>query len=389
MLIQKPVLFIYSSFMAFFSTAIRSKSNLLLLPSVVGLTPNRAHRINAGNHWTRSSPFSSYTTLPATSDTIPYVKIKTNQIPLSSGVTAEVKIATSKSGKNVYTKPPLVFIHGSFHSSWCWEKHYLPFFAHKGYGTTCAISLRGTGGTYAGDGVTKIHIDEHVDDITAFLKWLQGECSKDQPSPVLIAHSFGGLTVMKYLERLHRNDSDSMDPSLPQLSGLCVACSVPPSGNGPMTLRYLRRSPVASYKLTVGFAMKKAITNKSLCRDLFFGGTQDDNGISDEEIEVIQRNFAQDTTAMINLIELSKVLPSKLVDSTSGAVSFVEKLPPSMVIGASEDFVVDEQGVQETAQYFGVQPTWVDSPHDIMLGRRWQNGANAILEWLEREVCSQ
>lgn len=26
-------------------------------------------------------------------------------------------------------KPPLVFVHGSFHSAWCWAEHFLPFFA--------------------------------------------------------------------------------------------------------------------------------------------------------------------------------------------------------------------------------------------------------------------
>jgi hypothetical protein len=25
----------------------------------------------------------------------------------------------------------------------------------------------------------------------------------------------------------------------------------------------------------------------------------------------------------------------------------------------------------------------VDSPHDIMLGKKWQNGANAILQWVK------
>lgn len=26
-------------------------------------------------------------------------------------------------------RPPLVFVHGSFHSAWCWAEHFLPFFA--------------------------------------------------------------------------------------------------------------------------------------------------------------------------------------------------------------------------------------------------------------------
>jgi hypothetical protein len=152
-----------------------------------------------------------------------------------------------------------------------------------------------------------------------------------------------------------------------------------------MTLRYLRRNLLASYKLTVGFAFKRVLTNHVLCRELFFG---DDDSISEEDLEEIQERFARDSTAMVDLRDLNKVLPSKMVNANSGGtVSFVRDLPPSLVIGALNDFVVDRQGVVETAQYFGVEPTWVDSAHDIMLGRNWMNGANAIWKWLNEEVC--
>ena len=42
-------------------------------------------------------------------------------------------------------KPPVLFIHGSFHSSWCWEENFIPSFAQKGY-ECYAASLRGTHG---------------------------------------------------------------------------------------------------------------------------------------------------------------------------------------------------------------------------------------------------
>ena len=48
--------------------------------------------------------------------------------------------------KNVEKKPVLVFLHGSFHASWCWAEYYMPFFAERGY-ECVAFSLQGTGGT--------------------------------------------------------------------------------------------------------------------------------------------------------------------------------------------------------------------------------------------------
>ena len=54
-----------------------------------------------------------------------------------------------------------------------------------------------------------------------------------------------------------------------------------------------------------------------------------------------------------------------------------------MVLGATRDFIVDSEGVEETARYFGVSsPIFVDSPHDVMLGRNWEYSAEALATWL-------
>jgi pimeloyl-ACP methyl ester carboxylesterase len=359
------------------------------------------HRFDEAMPW-RWSPDKCVTTFTSTrlyatpvgTETTP---VETQQVSLSTGVTAEIMTCNPQASILKEGKPTLVFIHGSFHASWCWAKHFMPFFAQMGY-PTAAMSLRGTGGTYAGEGVKKVQIQQHVNDITSFLHWLQeqqGSSPSTSTPPVLLAHSFGGLTIMKYLERLHSNkggpdDSSEHAPIPLPLSGCCLMCSVPPSGNEKMTTRFLRRSLTDSYKLTVGFAMKKALTNKKLCRELFFGYDENnDFGISDDELEDIQQRFTRDTAAMIDLPNLAKQLPSKLSDDSEvGAVSFVDTLPPSMVLGATRDFVVDKEGVDETAAYFGLtgKATWVDSPHDIMLGSNWRNAADAVVAWLEKEV---
>jgi hypothetical protein len=38
-------------------------------------------------------------------------------------------------------RPPLVFVHGSFHAAWCWAEHWLPFFSRAGF-PCYALSLR-------------------------------------------------------------------------------------------------------------------------------------------------------------------------------------------------------------------------------------------------------
>ena len=66
--------------------------------------------------------------------------IKTEYVPLSSGVTMEI-ISTMANPRASRGKPPLLFIHGSLHAAWCWVENYLPHFSGLGYDSV-AISLR-------------------------------------------------------------------------------------------------------------------------------------------------------------------------------------------------------------------------------------------------------
>ena len=301
--------------------------------------------------------------------------VEEKQIQLDTGINAQVFIGRPPKPTKL---PPLVFIHGSFHAGWCWTERFFPYFMNLGY-PVAALSLRGTGGTFAGEGVKKVKIDEHADDLKSFLHQFPNIIGTSD-KPVLISHSFGGLAVMKYLEHNPERASN--------LAGIIIMCSVPPSGNGKMTMRFLSRSLVNSWKITAGFAMKRCIQNDSLCRDLFFGGTDDDNGVSDEDITRYQSYFARDTEAVIDIRDLLKNLPSK--NAVDGKAPYLEKFPPCLVIGAKRDFIVDREGVEETATYFGVaEPIFVDSPHDVMLGRNWENAASTIQNWVEANVANE
>ena len=276
----------------------------------------------------------------------------------------------------------------------------MPYFASCGY-PCYAISLRGTGGTFAGEGVKKVRIEQHVQDITDFINYVQESESQlnanvdSDPKPVLIAHSFGGLAIMKYLESylLPSQDSDDISSVNLPISGVVSMCSVPPSGNGKMTMRFLKRSLKDSWKVTAGLAMKKCISDEKLCRELFFdeGCDEDVEGISSDDLKRIQGYFERDTVATIDLMDLAKQLPSIHTDE-NGKATFLENdiaspnFVPALVIGARDDFIVDEEGVVELAKYYGVEEVMVESPHDVMLDKRWKNAANKILSFLDGEI---
>ena len=87
---------------------------------------------------------------------------------------------------------PLLFVHGAQHAAWCWDDHFLDFFADNGY-RAIAPSLRGHGGSPVSKPLNKCTIADYVDDVRSVAETLP-------TAPVLVGHSMGGFIVQKYLE---------------------------------------------------------------------------------------------------------------------------------------------------------------------------------------------
>ena len=307
-------------------------------------------------------------------------------------------------------KPVLLFLHSSFHGAWCWTEKFFPFFVQKGY-PVAALDMRGTSGTFAGDGVKRIKLQEQTTDLESLLdklpsllmKKLHGrrKLDADEIKPIVIAHSYASMPIMKMLE-LHPE-------RVQQLRGIVMMCAVPPSGTGQITSRCVRQFQFwRSQKLIAAFAMKKILTDASLCREVFFGGQAaattttrqandataksggkdgdvkiDDNGVSEQDIARYQEYFRRDSEALLDVSDVAKHLPSKTALKDGKAPNY-QDLPPCMVLGASDDFIMDRQATEETARYFHVKkPCFVDSPHDVMLTKKWINSAKELEKWLD------
>ncbi|KAH7300876.1 hypothetical protein KP509_23G001100 [Ceratopteris richardii] len=293
---------------------------------------------------------------------------------LPSGLKIEV-IEHPASSSVEEIRPPLVFLHGSYHAAWCWAVNWLPFFASQGY-DCFALSFLGQGHSDIPASRIGGTLQTHARDVAHFIK------SRALKAPVLVGHSFGGLIVQHYLAHVAtESDEPSLDGSggweepYPVLAGAILACSVPPTGNGPAVLRYLMSRPIASIKVTLSLAAKLFTSNESLCKETFFSAD-----MSPSLVQMYQKLLAESSKVpLINLRELNASLP---VSPPS------KNAPPTLIIGAENDFILDMQGNEETAKAYGnnllVLPA---TAHDIMLDIRWRDAAEAVHFWL-KENCS-
>src|ERR1700756_1113249 len=87
---------------------------------------------------------------------------------------------------------PLLFVHGAWHAAWCWDEHFLDFFADSGF-RAVALSLRNHGDSQRRKPRTCSMVD-YVNDVDSVAATLPTK-------PVVIGHSMGGLVVQKYLEK--------------------------------------------------------------------------------------------------------------------------------------------------------------------------------------------
>ena len=283
--------------------------------------------------------------------------ITKSSIALSTGLSME----WLKSGATTTSTPPVLFVHGTFHGAWCWEAHWMERFANAGI--EChAVSLRGTSGSPADQ--KSVQITEHVADLKSFV---DKTFPADSP-PVLVGHSFGGASVLKYLEAEH------------PASGAVLLCSVPPTGNAPMVGRFLKRSLKASWLITRGFAMKAAASDATVCRDLFF-----DESTPLPEVESYLPKLDADSKIGLDVGHFTRNLPSKEADYDGVAFWVESPKRPYLVLGAERDGVVDKEGVEETAVFLGCrgEAEFFDLPHDVMLCSGWERPADRIIDWVK------
>ena len=241
---------------------------------------------------------------------------------------------------------PLLFEHGAWHAAWCWEEHFLDYFARHGFAAH-ALSLRGHGASEGRNRLRWTRISEYVADVAQIAAGL--------PSvPIVIGHSMGGLVVQKYLET-HGTPAGAL------------LASAPPAGALAATLRIAARQPLAFAKANLTLSLWPLVATPALAREAFFSSSMPDAQLR----ELASRLQDESYRAFLDLLALDLPHPDRIQT-------------PLLVLGAADDAVFSPAEVAATARAYRTEPIMFDGmAHDMMLEAGWERVADQILAWLK------
>lgn len=241
---------------------------------------------------------------------------------------------------------PLLFVHGGFHGAWCWDEHFLGYFAEKGY-RAIAPSVRGHGRSAAPKSLKSCTIADYVDDLAEIVEALPA-------TPVLLGHSMGGFIIQKYLE------TRSAPAAVLMASG-------PPRGHLKTLVRLTRRHPWRAARATVTGRPSILFNTVALARGSLF--TRD----TPEDVVVRTHQRLAEESPRVILGDMAFLNRVKVASIDT----------PVLVLGAEHDALYDQAMVQTTAAAYRTQAQLVPgSGHDLMLDTYWADAAERIDQWL-------
>ncbi|MEV4517110.1 alpha/beta fold hydrolase [Dactylosporangium sp. NPDC049525] len=239
--------------------------------------------------------------------------------------------------------PPLLFVHGSNLAAWCWQEHFLPYFAAEGH-EAYALSLRGHGGSDGADQLSSFTLADYVADVRDVMARLPAP-------PVLVGHSMGGA-IGQLILRDHPET----------IAALVLLAAVPPTGLGADTTRL-----VVSHAADVE-RMRDFNTGKA---DTFPIGLYLSNRLPEAERGAYAARLQPES--------------DKAGYALTGRVVRARPVPgvPVLVLGGQTDRIVSPPSVRATAKAYATEPVmFAGMSHLMMLEPDWREVAAAVLGFL-------
>lgn len=240
---------------------------------------------------------------------------------------------------------PLLFVHGSLHGAWCWDVHFLDYFAQYGFAAH-AVNLRGHGNSEGREALRWTRIADYVQDVANTARQLPGP-------PILIGHSMGAFIIQKYLEKY-------------DAPGAVLLSSPPPGGFLPASVRVARRRPFTFTKVNLTLSLSPLVETPALAREAFFSEDLPNELLVEYWGQMQEESYR----AFLDMVALDLPKPAKVKAAM-------------LVLGAGRDNMLKPSEIRATARAYNTQAQIVpDVAHNSMLEQRWQSVADRILTWL-------
>lgn len=240
-------------------------------------------------------------------------------------------------------KTPIIFVHGAWHGSWCWEK-WSTYFRDAGFEHVLPVEFRGHG--YKTGEYKRARLEDYISDIKKFV-------SQMERTPILIGHSLGCSIIQGMM----------VDQQFP--ATVMLAPVPEPKLFRKVFLRQIARHPVIAARSLIERNMNAWVKSRHSA-GFFFS-----NHIPESEIAQYM-GWMQDESFRLFMLDLLWKAPHKPLTS------------PTLVVAAQDDtfFTVDMQRstAQRLSADFLVSTT---SGHDIMLDVSSRETALSVIEWLK------
>lgn len=250
---------------------------------------------------------------------------------------------------------PLLFVHGAWHGAWCWDDHFLPYFARHGY-HAYALSLRGHAGSPKTRPLWMTGAWDYVADAAQVAARVEAEAGA---RPVMIGHSMGGYVVQKYLER-HAAPAAALVATLPV------------KGSLPFVVRQAVASPLVFLKVNLTLSAYPMIATPQRARAHFFSPN-----MPADQVRAYHAQMGD---------EAYRIIPDSALFHRPRPAKVRGTSTPMLVLAAEGDqvFTISEQ--RRTAEAYGAEfAPFPDMAHDMMLEAGWESVAERLRDWLARQ----
>ena len=247
------------------------------------------------------------------------------------------------------SRPPVLFVHGSYCGAWVWQEHFIPYFAERGYGST-ALSFRGHGESKGKRSLHQFGISDYVADVEQVARGLS------RP-PIVIAHSLGAKVAERFAET---------NP----VAGVILLAPASPFGVLTSSLHAAASAPLLWWQLCWAQTLGVDAVDPGLVADALFS----------PELEPEKRlRYAARFQPESSRVALEMTLRSYWPCNPRAMRS-------SLVIGGDRDLLIPLAELERTAAVYQSELRVVrGANHLLMLDTCWKAVADQVLSWIETQ----